>query len=87
MQREPFADDLAHGHARVERRVGVLKDHLHAAGVALEIPGPVTLGQHLAAVADRAAGLVVETDQGLAVGGLAAAALAYQAQDLALGDV
>ena len=36
---ERLAEDLAHAHARVERAVGVLKDHLDAAVVAAEL-GP-----------------------------------------------
>ena len=57
--------------ARVQRRVRILEDHLHGARVALEVRGGVTLGQGLALVDHLARGLVVQTQHGLAEGGLA----------------
>ena len=86
MQPQALADDLAHGHARVQRGIGVLEDHLHAPGVALEIRGPVPLRQGLALEGHRAPGLVVQAQDGLAEGGLARPAFPHQPHDLLLGD-
>ena len=82
---ERLGDQVVHGHARVERRVGVLEDHL---GVA----------HHLAALARaagrtgpgrgtrmRAAGRLDQLQDGAGDRGLAAPRLAHQRQRLALG--
>ena len=58
MEAEPLADDLPRGHARVQGRVGVLKDHLHARGKPAMVLRPVALGQGFALEADGAAGLL-----------------------------
>ena len=79
VEAQALGDDLAHGHARVQRRVGVLEDHLHGACVAL--------GQDLALVDHFAGGLVVQPQDDLTKGGLAGAALADETDDLARRDV
>ena len=74
---DPFADDLAHRHARIQGRVRILEDHLHPAGVALKVRRLVLRWQRLAIVGDDTAGLVVQAKHGLAECGLARAALAH----------
>ncbi len=81
-----LGDDVADRHARVQRRVGVLEDHLHLAAHLAHLAA-VQLGQVLAVEDDLAAGRLVELQDGAAGGGLAAAGLADQAEGLALLDV
>src|SRR5712691_1311544 len=75
---ERLADDAADRHARVERGVGVLKDHLHLASHAAHLAA-AHLDQIAAAESDLTAGRLVELEYGAAGGRLAAAGLAYQA--------
>jgi hypothetical protein len=82
---EGLADDVGHGHARVERAVGVLEDDLHVAphaaqGLALE------LEDGLAVEADLAGGGLEQPEDRAPGGGLAAAGLAHQAEGLAAVD-
>ena len=81
-----LADDAGHGHAGVQRRVGILEDHLHAAAV----------GQHLlfikgcdvrAVQQNLARRGLVQAHDGAADGGLSAAGLAHQAEGLARIEV
>ena len=80
-----LGDDLADRHARIERGIGVLEDHLHL----------LAHGDHLLAVerrevhaleADLARGRVVEAQHQAAEGGFSAAGLADQPQRLAALD-
>ncbi len=50
MQPQTFADDFAHRHAWIQRRVRVLEDHLHALRVALKVVRRVLLRQQFAAI-------------------------------------
>ena len=83
---DALGDDVGHRHARVERAVRILEDHLH---LALELL-TVLAGERvdvLALVEHLAIGLVVQADAGAPARGLAAAGLAHHAQGLALVDV
>ena len=80
-----LADDAPHGHARVQGGVGVLEDDLHAAAHAADVAAP-HLGEVLPLEDDVAGGGLVEHQHTAADGGLAAAALAHQAQGLAPAD-
>jgi hypothetical protein len=82
---ERLADRGADAHARVERRVGVLEDHLHP----LAQRPHRRVGQArdvLAVEADRAAGRLQQPQHGAAERRLAAARLADQAERLAGRD-
>ena len=79
-------DDLADPHLRIERGVGILEDHLHVAAGPAHLVGALP-HQIRAAEDDLAAGRSVELQDGAAGRGLAAAALADEAQRLALVDV
>ncbi len=59
-----LGDDVLHGHARIERGVGILKDHLNLARIHAEVIAGECLGHTLAAIEDLAFGLVVETCDG-----------------------
>jgi hypothetical protein len=76
---------LAHGHPRVQRRVGILEDHLHAPAQLAQL---VALGgEHVgAAEADLAGVGLDEPDQAAGERRLAAARAAGQAEDLALAQ-
>ena len=78
-----LGDDLGHVHARVQRRVRVLEDHLHAPAEAAEILA-VELGELLAIEHDAASGRSVELEHGTAGGGLPTTGLAHEAERLAL---
>ena len=80
-----LADDAADGHARVQRRVGVLEDHLH---LAAEVTQLVSLHLHQVATVeqDLAGGRPVELEDRPPDGRFPAAALAYQAERLAAAD-
>ena len=80
-----LADDAADAHARVQRGVRVLEDHLHLAAeeaqlVALDAAEVAAVEEHLAG------GGPVELEDGAAGRRLAAAAFADQAQRLAAAD-
>ena len=79
-----LGDDLAHGHARVERGIGVLEDHLHPAGEGAA--GAAGGGDRGVLEDDLAGGGRVDAHDGAAEGGLAAAGLADEAEGLAAGD-
>jgi hypothetical protein len=81
-----LADDFAGGHARVQRGVGVLVDHLHAPpvgqqGLALEMRDVLPVD------ADRPGGRLEQLEQRAPDRRLAAAALADQPQRLAAADL
>ncbi len=82
MDLERFGDDAAHGHPWIERSVGVLKDHLHAAAHATQRLsancGEVNPLKH-----DLAFGRPIQLQDGPGHGGFAAATFAHQAQGLA----
>ena len=82
-----LADDVEDGHAGIQRGEGVLKDDLHLAAQFLQA-GLVQLGHinHLIALAEEhlAGGWLVGPQDHAAGGGLAAAALAHQAERLPL---
>ena len=81
-----LGDDVADPQPRVERRIRVLEHHLQLAAIG---PHPVTRQRvdALAADPDLAGGRLDQLEDGLARGRLAAAALADEAQGLALRDV
>src|SRR5215208_5185253 len=79
-------DDAAHGHARVQRRVRVLEDHLDVAPQGPELA--VAERGDVAAVEDElAVRRLVEPDDRLGERGLAAAGLAHQAEAFAGEDI
>jgi hypothetical protein len=71
---------------RVERRIGVLEDHLDASPERHELAVALA-GQLLAVVVDLSLARWMQLNDALAEGRLAAARFADDAQDLALGDV
>src|SRR5207237_2169163 len=83
MDLERFANDVADGHSWIQRRVGILEDHLHAAAHLAHVLAtkprqldPVELhlaGRRLVELEDRASG-----------GRLTASRLAHEAERLAL---
>ncbi len=80
-----LAHDLARRHARVQRGVGILVDHLHAPPVGQHGLGSEA-GDVLAAHLDGAVGRLEQLQERAADRRLAAAALAHQAQRLAAAD-
>ena len=85
MDLERLADDVADGHARVQRRVRVLEDHLHPAAhlahlLAAELRELDAVELHLTGRR------LVELEDGASGRGLAAAGLADEAERLALLD-
>ena len=81
-----LADDVAHGHAPVEARVGVLEDHLHAAPLLAQ--GAAGEMREVGARVEHAPGRRAdELQDGAARRALAAAALADQPERLALLDL
>ena len=86
MHPQRLGQDLAHGHARIERGVGVLEDDLHVpAQPAQRVL--VEVGDLLALEAHRARGRVHQAQHQPAGGRLAAAGFADQRQRLAAGDL
>ncbi len=82
---QPFFDDAADRHSRVERAVGVLEDDLHVAADGPQLRGP-QVGD-VVAVEHDAAGRRLEQPQDRAAGrGLAAAAFADEAERFAWFD-
>ena len=82
-----FGDDVVHGGALVQRRCGILEDHL-------DIPDdlPVQGVRNLAGnadtlVEDLTGGAGVDPDDGAANGGLAGTGLAHQGEGLALVNI
>ncbi len=85
MDDEPFTDRVAHRAARIERRIRVLKDELHALPQAAKRLGAER--QHIRSIEGHGAGRHRDEPEQCARGGrLAAARLAYQRQRLAAGD-
>src|SRR5262249_18712186 len=80
-----LGDDLAHLPARVQRAVGVLEDHLHAPAQRDQV-APLHAVDVLAVEQDLAGGRLLQPQDAAAGRGLAAAALAHQAQRLAAAD-
>ena len=81
-----LADDRARRHPRIERRVGVLEDHLHLLAIGHH-PHRVEIGDVFAVHADAALGRLEQLEHGPADRGLAAARLADEPQRLAAPDV
>ena len=85
-----LGDQVAHGHARVERAERVLEDHAHLAAQRLHLVladlGDVDALAILGAKPDLAVGRVVQPQDRAAGGGFAAAALAHQPQHLLLAQ-
>ena len=77
-----LADDLAHPHARVQRGIGILEDHLHAQLVGAPFRARQAL-HRLAAIAQLARAGRQDARDDAAQRGLAAARLAHDANDLA----
>ena len=85
MDAQRLGDDVAYPHARVERRVRVLEDDLHVAPQALHLGAP--RHHHVQAVEhDSSGGRLGEPQDHASGGRLAAAALPYQTEGLALFD-
>ena len=85
MNDERLLDDLARPHARVQRRVGILKDDLHVAPRGAQPFGGER--EHVLAVEPhRPARRFDQPEQAAAGRGLAAARLANQPERLALVD-
>ena len=68
LQMQAFADDLQHGHARIERGIGILKYHLHFGGILFVIRRREALGGQLALVPDLAGSLVMQSHHGFTEG-------------------
>ena len=86
MHPQRLGQDLAHGHARIERGVGILEDDLHVpAQPAQRILAEV--GDFLALEAHGARRRVHQAQHQTSGGRLAAARLADQRQRLAAGDL
>src|SRR5690349_729412 len=85
MDLERLGDDAADRHARVQARVRVLKDHLHPAPHAPQV-ATLELGELVTLEIHAAGGGPIELQDGPTGGGLAAAALAHQAERLAATD-
>ena len=81
LQAETFRDDFSHGHAGIQRRIRVLKNHLHFWCHGTKVLGLIPLGQLFARKGDAAAGFIVKTQQGFAQSGFARAAFPNQAND------
>ena len=79
MDRQRLIDDVAHGHARVERAERVLEDHLHAPAQGLHFP-PRGVGQVGAGEIDLPARHVFQPQDQAPDRGLAAAGFADDAQ-------
>ena len=80
MHVQRLAHDVGNRHARVQRGVGILKDHR---GLRAELPNVVFGLDELAVIVDFAGGGLVEMQNRAADRGLAAAGLADQAERLA----
>ena len=77
-----LGDDLAHGHARVERAVGILEDDLDLAAIVLQRL-PLDARHVDAAEHDLAGGRLLKPQQRAADGGLAATRFPHEADRLA----
>jgi hypothetical protein len=83
MHLEGLTDDVAHGHARIERCVGVLEDHLHPAAHLAHLLAAER--RELGAVElHRPRGRLVKLEDRASGRRLAAARLAHETQRLAL---
>ena len=85
MDDQRLADDVAGGHARIERRIRVLIDHLHLFAVGKH-PRRVEVGDVGAVHKNAAAGRLQQLEQRATHRRLAAARLAHQPQRLAALD-
>ena len=83
VDQEALGDDVADGHARVQRGVGILEDDLHLAAQGLEFGG-AQVEDILPVEEDRACRGRDQAQDGAGDGGLAAAGLAHQAEGLPL---
>src|SRR5262245_22699882 len=82
---ERFADDLTDRHARIERRIGILKDDLNPPPqFAHSLRG--AMGDVRAAKSDRPCRRLLQLENGAADGGLAAPGFADEAERLACGN-
>ena len=82
VQAQGLGQDLAHGHARIERGIGILKDDLRVAAEGAQLVR--VQGQEIAALEANVAGIRLDQPQHQpAHGGFAAAGLADQRQRLA----
>lgn len=86
MDRQRLAGDLAHGHARVKRAVGILEDHLNAA-VERTLRGTLLFADVPALDADTALVRIQEANETTGERGLAAARLTDDADGLSASDL
>ena len=86
MHPQRLVQDLAHGHARIERGIGVLKNDLHVPAQTAQFV-LVEVGDLLALEAHRARRRVHQAQDQASGGRLAAAGFADQRQRLAAGDL
>ncbi len=82
MHLERLGNDVAHLHARIERSVGILVDHLHMPAEAAQLAS-IVMGDVLALVDDAPAGGRDHAQDSQAGRRLAATALPHQAERLA----
>src|SRR6202007_249072 len=85
-----LADDVEHGHARIERAEGVLEDKLYLAAIVEQLRAAESQDIDIAvavAEADRSFVRRERPHDDLADGGLAAAAFAHQPQAFAAPDL
>ncbi len=85
VDQQALGDDVAHGHARVQRRIGVLEDDLHVAAQRLEFVG-AQIEDILPVEEDRARIRRNQAQDRPRHGGLATAGLADQPEGLAFLD-
>ncbi len=74
VEQDRLGQDAPDPHARVERRIGILEDHLDGAPCLAATGRGVDAGDHLAIEADRAAGRLAQPRDDVGDGGLAATA-------------
>jgi hypothetical protein len=83
VDQQPLGDDVAHRHARVQRRVRVLEDDLHVAAQRLQLVA-AQVEDILAVEKDRAFSGWDQAQDGARDGGFAAAGFPHQAEGFAL---
>ena len=85
VHRHTFGDDLGNGHAGVQRRVGVLEDHL-SPFFQIQQSLPLDVGHILSIEEDLTGSGGIKLQNRTAAGGFTAAGLAYKSQCFAFGN-